>query len=291
MGIGVTLVANPTAGQGRAKKVALAALDEFERRGYAVDLMLTEVAGHGADLARIATETGSRIIVAVGGDGTIAEIVNGMVGTGTTLGVIPAGTANDFAKEMRLPQGMSSAVDVIIKGKTKSIDLGRTNTGKYFLNMAGIGFDATVIENLNLKLKRWLKDAAYIVAAVQTLILYTPPLLNIQVDGDSYEGSFAVIGNSRYYGGILSVTTEARNDDGYLDVCIFKGLKKSSLYKYLIGAVTRTHTRFPDVACVKAKDIKITSNTRVSIQADGDIIGELPMEFTVVPNALKVIVP
>ncbi|MCL6471624.1 MAG: diacylglycerol kinase family lipid kinase [Firmicutes bacterium] len=288
---GVYLIANPTAGQGRAKRIAVAAYEEFSCRGYPAELQFTAQLGHGIDIAHRAYQDGYRLVVAVGGDGTIAEVANGIAGTGTIMGVIPGGTANDFVKETGLPLNLRSAVDVIIRGKTRRIDLGKTDTGRYFLNVAGIGFDAAVIENLDLRLKYWLKDTAYVVAAIKTLMFYKPPLLKIKADGNQYEGSFAVIGNTRYYGGIFKVTPKAATDDGYLDLCIFSKTQKASLYKYLAGAIGQFHLRFRDVSYLQVKKIEVKSAETIPVQADGDIIGVTPIEFEVAPGVLEVIVP
>jgi len=286
----ICLVANPAAGQGRAKSIAVVAQREFQRLGYNAFLKFTGGPGQGIAIAQEYALSGCGVIVAVGGDGTISEVVNGVVGTKTLLGIIPAGTANDFAKEMGIPLDTPSAVNVIIGGIKRTIDLGRVSANKFFINMAGIGFDATVIENLNQTLKRWLKDAVYIIAAVKTLVRYKTPSLIIKVDGRHHKGSFVVVGNNRFYGGILSITTQAKMDDGYLDVCIFQGAKKRTLYKYLIGVVTRTHLSFKDVVYLKAKEITVTSDCDTPVQIDGDIAGKLPMVFKVAPETLDVVV-
>jgi len=286
----ICLIANPTAGQGRAKRIAATALREFKQLGYNASLRFTGGPGQGVAIAQEYALNDCGVIVAVGGDGTISEIVNGVVGTKTLLGVVPAGTANDFAKEMGIPLDVPSAVNVIIGGATRRIDLGRISNSKYFINMAGIGFDATVIENLNQTLKRRLKDAVYIIAAIKTLIKYKTPSLTVKVDGRCYKGSFAVIGNNRFYGGILSITTKAEMDDGYLDVCIFQGARKRTLYKYLIGVVARTHLSFDDVIYLKAREIAVTSDRDTPVQADGDISGKLPMIFKIAPGTLNVII-
>ncbi len=287
----ICIIANPTAGQGRAEKVARAAQDHFRQLGYSADLRFTTERGHGTVLSRETSESGYEVIIAVGGDGTLSEVINGMAGSRCKLGVIPGGTANDFAKEMGFAANLRSAITIITSGTTRRIDLGRTGSGKYFLNMAGVGFDATVIENIDLKLKQWLKDGAYIVAAVKALIPYKSPKLTIEVDGDRHEGSFVVIGNARYYGGILSITARADNSDGYLDVCIFHGTEKAALYKYLVGVVSRTHLSFKDVTYLRTREVRIASDRPTLIQADGDLVGELPMEFTIAPGILEVIVP
>lgn len=286
----ICLVANPTAGQGRAKRIAVIAQREFQQLGYNASLKFTGGPGQGVAIAQEYALNGCGVIVAVGGDGTISEAINGIVGTKTLLGIVPAGTANDFVKELGLPLDTSSAVKVILGGVTKRIDLGRISASKYFINMAGIGFDATVIENLNQTLKRWLKDAVYVIAAVKTLIRYKTPLLTIEADDRRYKGSFVVIGNNRFYGGILSITTKAKMNDGYLDVCIFQGAKKRTLYKYLIGVVTRTHLSFKDVVYLKAREVTVTSDRDTPVQVDGDIAGKLPMIFKVAPEVLDVIV-
>lgn len=289
--IKICLVANPIAGQGRAAEIARISTKEFKRLGYVADLRFTERIGHGAILARQAVETGYGVVVAIGGDGTIYEVANGIANSAVILGIIPGGTTNVLSVELGLPSSPQEAINLILRGKTRKIDVGLTSTQKHFLLVAGIGFDAAVVRNLDYSLKRRVRNFAFVVSGFKALISYKVPKLSIEIDGKSYKGSFVVIGNSRHYGLIFSITTKAKIDDGLLDICIFHGLKKLSYYKYLIGVLTHTHLMFKDVTYLQTTKVKIKSNRRTYVQADGELAGELPMEFEILPGFLGVITP
>ncbi|MDP3012853.1 MAG: hypothetical protein Q8M92_01335, partial [Candidatus Subteraquimicrobiales bacterium] len=157
--------------------------------------------------------------------------------------------------------------------------------------MAGIGFDARVISEIKPEMKRWLKDLAYPLTGIRTLFTYKPTLLRIKLDNEIIQGYFVIIGNARYYGGRFSVTKEAQINDGLLDVCIFTGKTAASFVRYFQGVITGSHLKMADVSYYRAGDIEITSEEPVLVQADGDVIGQTPMEFKAAPRALDVLVP
>jgi len=285
------LIVNPIAGQGRIEKNLSKIKNRLEIAGFDLIVYVTEHEGQATRLAERAVEEGIKTVIAAGGDGTVSEVINGLAKKNIKFGLIPAGTADVFAHEVGIPtHNPLKACDIIIDGKNKQIDLGKAND-KYFVLMAGVGFDAQVVREVKPEAKRLLKDAVYSLTGIKTLLTYKPSLLEIEFDNCSTHGYFVVIGNARYYAGRFSVTREAKIDDGLLDVCVFTGKTVASFVKYVQGVITGGHLRFSDVSYYRAKEIKIVSDGPALVQADGEIIGKTPMKFSIAPRALEVLVP
>lgn len=286
------LIVNPTAGQGRAGRI-LSEVEELLRTG-GLDLKVfrTEKPGEATLLTKRALAEGCERVIVLGGDGTISEAINGLAGSKAVLGVISAGTGEVFAAEMGLPTDPVEACRVVIGDKIREIDLGKAD-GRYFVLMAGIGFDAQVVKEVKPEVKRMLKDLAYVLTGIKTLLTYKPTLMRIVLDGGkAIEGYFAVVGNARCYAGrYFSVATQASIDDGWLDVCVFKRGDMASFVRYLTGVLLRRHLDYSDVQYFRTKAVSIESLHPVLVQADGELIGQTPMRFSVVPRALPVIVP
>jgi len=303
VGIRAALVVNPTAGQGRAKKILPEVKRLLQIGGLDLSIFRTEGSGDATLLARRALGEGCERVIVLGGDGTISEAINGLAvpdgrqagrqaGLKAALGVVSAGTGEVFAAEMGLPTDPVEACRVIVEGKVRKIDLGRAD-GRHFVLMAGIGFDAQVVKEVKPEVKRMLKDLAYVLTGIKTLLTYKPTLMRIVLDdGKAIEGYFAVVGNARYYAGrYFSVATQASIDDGWLDVCVFKKGDIASFVRYLTGVLLRRHLDYSDVQYFRTKALSVESLYPVLVQADGELIGQTPMRFSVIPRALSVIVP
>lgn len=287
----ISLIINPAAGQRRIQKHLSEIQTRLEAAGFSLTIYLTEKEGQAKELALCATEEGSQAVIAVGGDGTVSEVINGIAEKKVKFGLIPAGTADVFAHEMEIPtHRFLKACDIIIQGKTKKIDLGKAN-GRYFVLMVGVGFDAQVISEVRPEIKRLLKDAAYPLTGIKTLLTYKPSLIRVELDSRVIQGYFVVIGNARYYAGRFSVAKEAQINDGLLDVCIFTGKTAASFVKYVKNVIVGTHLKLSDVKYCRAKKIAVTSDEPVFVQADGEVIGKTPMKLLVLPQALEVLVP
>lgn len=285
------LIVNPVAGQGRIERVLPEVQAKLKAAGFNLAVYLIEHEGQAVRFAREATKRGIQTVIVAGGDGTLSEVVNGVAGEKVRLGLIPAGTGDVFAHEMGIPTHQPfEACNIIIEGKTKQIDLGRADD-RYFVLMAGIGFDAQVVRDVKPEVKKLLKDLAYPLAGVETLLTYQPVLLRVRIDDRFTRGSFVVVGNARYYGGRLKVTKEAQIDDGLLDVCVFTGKTMASFVQFVSAVITGLHLSLKEVEYYRAKEIDITSDEPVLVQTDGELIGRTPMKFSVVPKALTVLAP
>lgn len=235
------------------------------------------------------------MVVAAGGDGTINEVVNGIAGSDTTLGLLPLGTMNVYASELGLPsRPLRRCWEIIEAGKTREVDLARAN-GRYFVQLAGIGFDAQATERVKRADKRAFGPLSYLIAA-SNILTSGPRPVDVTVEsecGRTETGRFALVGNGRYYGGKLCLFKDARLDDGMLDVVVFKRLSHFDLLRYFRGVLFSDHHNFTDVRYFQTPRMTVRAtepNGRVPFEADGEFAGEAPVEFSVAEKKLRVIV-
>ncbi len=286
----IKLIANPAAGSGRIKTIEQVR-EYLEHKGASVELYLTGKRGDAVLAAKVAAEEGFDTVVAMGGDGTLNEVINGLAGSSMHLGVIPLGTVNVFALETDIPTDPLKACDVILNGIPRKVSLGKVNDS-YFLLMVGMGFDAYVVCGVDLRLKRLSGRLSYIIKALTSLFSYSGHLLEVVLDnGEKIEGCWVVVGNGKYYGGRMSVTPSADLMRWDLDVCIFKGKGSINMLRYVWGIMRRRHLCYPDVEYHTVKGLKVTSKGKTYIQADGDVVGQLPAEFSVMEDGITVILP
>ena len=282
------MIYNPAAGscgERRAMKIA-AALESF---GAPVTPMATDASGAATRFAREAVGLGVSKIVVAGGDGTINETVNGMAGSGVELGVIPVGTVNVLAKALSIPANVDEACRLAMTGESIAIDLGRAGE-RYFTLMAGVGFDALTIKNLDPVLKRALRSAAFPISGLKTFITEELPLISVKSDGHETEGYFVIAANSRYYGGRFGPTPLADMQDGLLDFCILREKSFTEMLRFWISSIRKEQIDEPLAEYFRADEAKVTcpSGKQVLVQTDGEIVGELPVGISVAPGALRI---
>lgn len=264
--------------------------EELNRHGFQVTVRPTSAPLEAIDLARRAAGEGSEVVISVGGDGTLNEVINGISGTGSRLGIIPVGLSNVLALELGIPARLDEAVRVITAGHTRRIDLGNVN-GRFFSIMVSIGLDAEAVRIVNPSLKRFLKRYAYHLAGIKALISFQPSSFRLLINGEQEMiGRAAIISNARFYGGLHQITPEARVDDGYLHCCLFEKGTRRDYARYFLGVLRKNHHTFPDVAFVKARSIRI-DDPGLPVQADGDYIGRTPVRIELLPDRLTVLVP
>ena len=281
---------NPTAGQRPASIEQIE--HELRARGAEVEVAPTARAGDGVSIARRAAESGADVLLACGGDGTLNEAVNGLAGSRTALATFPGGTVNVWAREVGIPSDPARNAALLWEGERRSVDLGRAGE-RYFLLMAGIGFDADVASQVTRPEKRRWGPLAYVARGVVTGLRWPLQRMWILLDDKPIRrrAIFAVIGNTRLYGGVANITHHAVADDGMLDVCIFGGQGPLEKLAHAWRVALRQHTRVPSVEYYRAHQITLVTRPRVQVQVDGDAIGMTPMQFAAVPGALRVVVP
>jgi YegS/Rv2252/BmrU family lipid kinase len=285
-------IVNPCAGRGRGAGIAQELAGRLERRKLGAKLVTTSAPGEATTIARTAAAPGS-LVVAVGGDGTAHEVVNGLAGTPATFGLVPVGSGNDLASALGIPSRIEGALDVLAFGRDTTIDLGRFDD-RWFANSLGLGFEAQVtIESRNVT--RFKGFAAYLWAVVKALRRLRCPELTIGVDGVPYDGPrlLVSIGNGPRVGGGFLLTPDAQPEDGLLDVCIVNALSRWQVLRTLPKAMSGTHLDHPAVLLTHARVLEIASPEGFPFHADGEVIDTNRRELRVeiVPAALRVRVP
>jgi diacylglycerol kinase (ATP) len=291
----VLIVYNPAAGQSPDLKNTLDRVASLWRdRGWQVQIAATTAPGDATSKAQIAARSGYNAVVAAGGDGTVNEVMNGLVGTETALGVLPLGTVNIWAREMGLSMDMLKAAESLGKSELTKIDVGMAGN-RYFLLMAGIGFDAAVTETIRSEEKKLFGAIAYVKQAIQIAWNFRGVRLKLRIDGKRVRGKIlmVIVGNSQLYGGVIKFTAHATIDDGLLDVCVIKGRGMLSAPRRLISIFARHYNRDPQVKYYQAKQVEIRRKRgkALPVQVDGDYLGSTPMSFRVVPDSLWIMVP
>ena len=260
-------------------------------------LELTQYAGHAVELAKQATGEGWPIIVAAGGDGTIHEVVNGLMQAAETdqtaaLGIIPMGTANDLADVLHLPRNVTAACQRIAAGNSRVIDVGTVN-GQYFTNNSAVGLEPVVTIN-HEQMRRVKGNLRYLLAALKSIIQAKPWHMRLVWDDGTYEGPVTLVsvGNSHRTGGLFYMTPHAVLDDGLLDVTYALGLTRWQLLTLLPKTLKGDHIHHPLVRCLQTRSISITAAPATPIQADGEVIDKTATEvnYSIIANKLRVIV-
>ena len=290
------LIVNPLSG-GKKVETYLPRIREILGRDNLLSLAMTKEKNGAFQEAQKVGREGYDLIVVCGGDGTLNEVINGLVSSNSSIpiGFIPCGTSNVFALSAGIPLDPLEACRVVLKKYVKKIDLGKVGIGtsaRYFASMAGIGYEASVIKSLNPNLVRTLGTIpAHLITGVGVLIKHQRTELSIKLDGSSCQGFEAIICNGKFYGVSSIIAPEADMSDGYLDVIIFKNGKKRDILRYVLGILRERHLYFKDVEYTMAKKIEIDAPGEVWIQVDGEIMGTLPQTFEVHPQAIQVILP
>jgi len=265
---------------------------QLQQHGWHIELCATDGPGSGHRLASQAVAAGADMVIAAGGDGTINEIIQGLAGTDVALGVLPIGTMNVWAREVGIPLNLPGALQVLLDGERRRIDLGTAN-GRYFLLFAGIGADGKITTLIEHHLLKRLGLFSYIVAGA---VVGLGPLdfhMRLRVGDRSFRtrASLVIIGNTRLYGGLMIFTNQAHSDDGLLDMCIIRRQGVLGRIRVLLNAFRKHYPLGARVSYEQLKTVTIDSPIPVPIQVDGEPAGTLPAVFRVAPQMLTVIVP
>ncbi len=282
------VILNPAARSDRAR-AQLARVTEMAEN---CDMLLTTSPGEAERMARAGAADGRyRTIVAAGGDGTINEVVNGLAGSSATLGLLPLGTVNVFASELGLPcHNLGACWDVIRRRHTRVVDVASAN-GKHFVQLAGVGLDAQAVKETTFAFKKSFGPLSYIISAAQ-IAARKPPRLHIEcADTAATEASFVLVGNGRLYGGPFPFFKLARLDDGLLDVVLFKQLGYLEIIRYLQNVFFSSEIRAPEVEYFQTRALRVSADTAVPVEIDGELVGECPVTFQMEDRTLRVIVP
>ncbi len=283
-------IINPAAGRGRAKKKWPFLKDHLEKQLGNVDFYQTERAGDAQKIANHLKNSQS-IVIAVGGDGTIHEVANGLIGGNSTLGIIPLGTGNDFVKMLNLPLAVDMAVSVVKKQNIISIDVGKAND-EYFVNGMGIGFDADVVVE-SQKIQYLKGFSLYLYAVIRKIFSYRNRWVTIRTNGEQQKRNIflIVIGNGQFLGGGFRVTPRAELDDGQMDICILRDLSRLEIVKHLPLVIFGKHLHLKQVNYFGTTSIIVESDEPLPVHLDGEMLGTdlKRIEVSLLPRKLKVI--
>jgi len=298
------VIVNPIAGAGRTRRLWPQIMGLFKGNGLRFDYSLTEARGHAIELAKSAAGNGYDMIVSVGGDGTINEVVNGLYASGkikeNALGIISTGTGSDYIRTVGIPRRYEEACKRLLEPKKRAVDLGvvnyTDNGGQHerlFVNFAGFGFDAEIVRRTTQQFKALGSLPSYLMGLLTTLVSYRNKDIAMKVDGEVIEKRVCavIMNNGKYGGGGMYAAPDADLADGLLDVLIIGDMSKPDLLVSLPRIYKGTHLTHRKVAIKKAREIEVSSrNGRMQLQADGELLGEVPARFRVLPSALNIIV-
>jgi YegS/Rv2252/BmrU family lipid kinase len=305
------VVCNPVSGSGKGRACLAVVRRALDDAGVTYAYDVTRGRGHAAQLARSAVCSGCSAVVAIGGDGTFFEVVNGVMNPAevdggqepsrVAVGLVQAGRGSDFGRSIGVPADMEEASERLLDGRTRVIDLGFATflgfdgkeRSRYFANAAGLGFDGEVTLRANAGPRIFGSTIPYLNSLVRTLIKYRNKRISVKLDGAEPWSAVAnsiVIANGQYFGGGMKIAPDAHLSDGLLNITLLGDLGKVDLIRNLPRVYDGSHVTHPKVRILSARNVEITSPERVLLQADGEVLGTAPASFRVVPAALRMIV-
>jgi len=318
------LIYNPFSGQGVVRHELEDVITFLTDHGWSVDKWEVTRPMEATKRARDAVKRGAMVVIAAGGDGTINEVANGLVGTDTALGVLPTGTTNTWALQMGIPalnpvlpgtrtvkfisnlgdriarpipanyyrRVLHRAAQVLIEGHAIAVDVGKI-ADRYFLMWAGIGADAAVVESMSSKRKKVLGYWAYVVPVIGTLRRYSSTNILLTLDEQTVKtsASLILVSNIQLYGGGFPVGIKARVNDAKLDVCIFHGQGVFTFMRHALKVLLHRHPLDSKIEYYQCSQIEITSDDDLPVHTDGELFTRTPVTIQTLPKALKTIVP
>lgn len=287
------IVFNPAAGNADGLRDTIdEATAIWQEYGWEIQQRPTEGPGDATKIASRAADEGFDVVVAAGGDGTVNEVMNGLVGTKAALAALPVGTVNVWVRELGLPMQPADVAKAYLDARVEQIDVGKAGD-RYFLLMAGIGFDAAVTAEVKSEEKKRLGIFAYAFRALQLGMKFQGMRARLTIDGREIRGRvlMVVVGNSQLYGGFVKLTARAVINDGLLDVCVIHGKSALSVPARLLSVVLGRYGRNEQVEYHRARTVRMVTSQSTPVQVDGDPHGKTPMLIEVHPGALYAVLP
>lgn len=286
------VIFNPTAGQRRAR-LLWRVLDVLAASGTRLELAETRHAGHATELARDAVALGKRLVVAAGGDGTIAEVANGLAGSDCHLGVIPLGTANVLAHELALPFSPRAVAAALAMGRTKMIWPGHIlgcegDQPKVFVQMLGVGFDAQVVHRLSLPMKRMIGRGAYVLQTLRELGRYRFGPISLLLDGVRTQAASVIVTKGHFYAGRYVLAPGTSPQQRGFTVALFDRYGPFATLLYGAALPLNLLPRMPGVRLVRAEHI-VFEGSGIRAQSDGDDVGDGPMTVSNAPSPIGIV--
>ena len=282
----LTFIVNPAAGNGYALKIEKQLQAEMNRRGLSCHFAHTEAPGHATELAKVAVEQGATGVIAVGGDGTAFEVACGLMNTGVPLGIIPAGTGNDFIKTVDIPKKPLDALEFILTHEPRPVDVGGLND-RLFLNVCGTGFDVTVL-GFTLAAKKYFRGLLpYLIGLIRGIAHYKPVHVRFTADGITEEREVLIcsIANGRFFGGGIAICPDATASDGLLDLIVVEDKPRWQLPFLVPALLMGKILQFSFTSHKRCKEVEIYS-PGMQLNIDGEIQNIEYAKFSIQQGAL-----
>jgi len=290
-GRSLALILNPAASGGASERILAEAEESLRQTGVAYRAVRSKSADDLARLARVAADAGE-MPVAVGGDGTLACMARELVGEKLSIGLVPAGRGNDFARVIGIPSDPREAVEALIAGKDIRIDLGEAN-GKPFLGIASFGFDSDANRIANES--RFIRGSlVYVYAALRALVSWKPARFEVHspdIPTYGFTGWSVAVANNQAYGGGMFIAPDADLQDGLFDLITIAGTRKLRFLGTMPKIFKGTHVDDPEINVTRLAEVEIHADRPFDVYADGDLLTQLPLKAKVLPAALSIRVP
>jgi YegS/Rv2252/BmrU family lipid kinase len=299
------IIVNPNAGNGKGKKDWSRISEHLKNEGLSFIVKFTEKKGQAIDLTIEGIKDGYRKIITVGGDGTLNEVVNGVFlnqvcpTTDISLALIPVGTGNDWGRMFGIPLDYKKAIGIIGENKLMLHDVGLVSyfdksgrKERYFINIAGLGFESVVVKRTNHQKDRGHSGKLiYFYNLLMSLLSYQNTRAELIIDGEKISSDvFSInVGNGKYCGGGMRQTPNALPDDGLLDVTVINGIGKFEIIRNLKILYDGTILSHPRIDGYKCKNLKVSSDSVLYAEADGESLGNTPAEFSIIPAGINIV--
>ena len=287
-------IINPAAGKGKSLELIPYIKECFKDCEEDYIVRITEYPGHATELAKEYSGKGKCRIYSIGGDGTVNEIVNGMAGTDSALGIIPSGSGNDFFRSIHAGNDIKRILLDTVIGEERQVDLAKAND-KYFINVASVGFDAEIVFNAQKfkKLPGISGSMAYVLSLLYTTVINKNNNIEIDIDGIRQKMSvlLAAIANGRYYGGGMMPAPDAKLNDGWLDICLIRVTPRWKIFALFPKFIKGLHGQLKEVSFYRGKSVTIQSEKYISLSTDGEVVTAKTIKFEILERAINVIFP
>lgn len=287
----IKFILNPIAGRGKSLKVLPEVKRTLKSEDVQYEVVKTKYPGNGAELARELEGSGD-IIAAIGGDGTVREVLNGVQSPDTPIGIIPAGMGNDFARTLGIPSKASEATQYLLNSNTARVDLG-SEQGKLF-NVMGVGFPAEVVRRINGYKNGFVRGSViYLLGLLRSLTELDTYDLRLKINGEPRDlrASAIFVANSKFTAGGIKLVPHAGLTDGRLDVAVISEVGRTELVLALKKAYQGRHVNHPKIEFLQAKSVRIEAMASLPKMFDGELEGATPAELQIAPRARTLIVP
>jgi len=303
----VMFVVNPVSGNGRTYKKWLAVERELRLKGYAFSVRFTEAPLHASRITAEALQSTYTHIIAVGGDGTINEVLNGfyyepnLLNKEAALSVIPMGTGSDFSRILPISSQLGYIEKLLNEGEEQRCDVVQATykdwdgmeASRYYINIADIGIGSETVYRVNQRSKAWGGFLSFFSAALISVFKFENPILSVEVDGQEfYSGasSLVAISNGKYFGGGFMIAPQAQINDGKMDIMVFEGLTKTECLALIPSLYKGTHVDYPRLRIASGQEVRVRSVQKIYLELDGESPGTGDVVFKILPSDLKLII-